>query len=71
MRPTPSRRATAIGALITAAALLSVGVQAGTASATADSANAPALPAALAGQAARTADPGALPRDLSPPSGPR
>ncbi|WP_328583581.1 M4 family metallopeptidase [Streptomyces sp. NBC_00370] len=66
MRPTPSRRATAIGALITAAALLSVGVQAGTASATADSANAPALPAALAGQAARTADPGALPRDLSP-----
>ncbi|MER8070138.1 M4 family metallopeptidase [Streptomyces sp. NPDC094034] len=58
MRPTLSRRATATGALIAAAALLTVGVQAGTASAQPDSA--PAAPAA--GQA----DPGALPRALSP-----
>ncbi|MCL7381982.1 M4 family metallopeptidase [Streptomyces sp. 35G-GA-8] len=58
MRPTLSRRATATGALIAAAALLTVGVQAGTASAQPDSA--PAAP--VAGKA----DPGALPRTLSP-----
>ncbi|WP_446038290.1 M4 family metallopeptidase [Streptomyces sp. SID1121] len=58
MRPTPSRRATATGALIAAAALLTVGVQAGTATAQPDSA--PKAP--VAGKA----DPGALPRDLSP-----
>ncbi|MFD8919255.1 M4 family metallopeptidase [Streptomyces sp. NPDC059569] len=58
MRPTLSRRATATGALLAAAALLTVGVQAGTASAQPDSA--PAAP--VAGKA----DPGALPRTLSP-----
>ncbi|MEV7871629.1 M4 family metallopeptidase [Streptomyces sp. NPDC088124] len=60
MRPThrPRRRATATGALIAAAALLTVGVQAGTAAAQPDSA--PAAP--VAGKA----DPGALPRTLSP-----
>ncbi|MFE3824293.1 M4 family metallopeptidase [Streptomyces sp. NPDC059092] len=60
MRPThrPRRRATATGALIAAAALLTVGVQAGTAAAQPDSA--PAAP--VAGKA----DPGALPRSLSP-----
>ncbi|WP_326610302.1 M4 family metallopeptidase [Streptomyces scopuliridis] len=58
MRPTLSRRATATGALIAAAALLTVGVQAGTATAQPDSA--PAAP--VAGKA----DPGALPRTLSP-----
>ncbi|WP_326810602.1 M4 family metallopeptidase [Streptomyces scopuliridis] len=58
MRPTLSRRATATGALIAAAALLTVGVQAGTATAQPDSA--PAAPAA------GKADPGALPRSLSP-----
>nr|WSZ98597.1 M4 family metallopeptidase [Streptomyces sp. NBC_00857] len=58
MRPTPSRRASAAGALIAAAALLTVGVQAGTATAQPDSA--PAAP--VAGKA----DPGALPRSLSP-----
>ncbi|MFE4539720.1 M4 family metallopeptidase [Streptomyces scopuliridis] len=58
MRPTLSRRATATGALIAAAALLTVGVQTGTASAQPDSA--PAAP--VAGKA----DPGALPRTLSP-----
>ncbi|MFF1417168.1 M4 family metallopeptidase [Streptomyces sp. NPDC058280] len=58
MRSTPSRRATATGALIAAAALLTVGVQAGTATAQPDTA--PAAP--VAGKA----DPGALPRDLSP-----
>ncbi|MFJ7997717.1 M4 family metallopeptidase [Streptomyces sp. NPDC096310] len=60
MRPThrPRRRATATGALIAAAALLTVGVQAGTAVAQPDSA--PAAP--VAGKA----DPGALPRSLSP-----
>ncbi|MFJ4923494.1 M4 family metallopeptidase [Streptomyces sp. NPDC088725] len=63
MRPTPSRRATATGALIAAAALLSVAVPA---SAAQTDAAAPALPAALASQAARTAHPGALPRALSP-----
>ncbi|MFJ5222204.1 M4 family metallopeptidase [Streptomyces sp. NPDC088400] len=58
MRPTPSRRASAAGALIAAAALLTVGVQAGTATAQPDSA--PTAP--VAGKA----DPGALPRSLSP-----
>ncbi|MFE4372808.1 M4 family metallopeptidase [Streptomyces sp. NPDC056835] len=58
MRPTLSRRATATGALIAAAALLTVGVQTGTAIAQPDSA--PAAP--VAGKA----DPGALPRTLSP-----
>ncbi|MEV6421381.1 M4 family metallopeptidase [Streptomyces sp. NPDC051662] len=58
MRPTLSRRATATGALIAAAALLTVGVQAGTAAAQPD--GAPAAP--VAGKA----DPGALPRTLSP-----
>jgi Zn-dependent metalloprotease len=58
VRPTSSRRATATGALLAAAALLSVGVQAGTATAQPDSA--PAAP--VAGKA----NPGALPRDLSP-----
>ncbi|MEV8395991.1 MULTISPECIES: M4 family metallopeptidase [unclassified Streptomyces] len=58
MRPTLSRRATATGALIAAAALLTVGVQAGTASAQPD--GAPAAP--VTGKA----DPGALPRTLSP-----
>lgn len=58
MRPTPSRRATATGALIAVTALLAVGVQAGSAAAAPDPA--PAAPAA--GQA----DPGALPKALSP-----
>ncbi|MFE3599205.1 M4 family metallopeptidase [Streptomyces sp. NPDC059096] len=60
MRPThrPRRRATATGALIAAAALLTVGVQAGTAVAQPD--GAPAAP--VAGKA----DPGGLPRSLSP-----
>ncbi|WP_199545834.1 M4 family metallopeptidase [Streptomyces sp. N35] len=58
MRPTSHttrRRATAVGALLSAAALLAVGLQAGTASA--DPTAAP-----VAGQA----DPGALPAKLSP-----
>ncbi|MFE7125470.1 M4 family metallopeptidase [Streptomyces sp. NPDC057617] len=58
MRSTPSRRATATGALIAAAALLSVGLQAGTATAQPESA--PAAP--VAGKA----DPGAQQRALSP-----
>ncbi|MFE4829713.1 M4 family metallopeptidase [Streptomyces sp. NPDC056672] len=58
MRSTPSRRATATGALIAAAALLTVGVQAGTASAQPESA--PAAP--VAGKA----NPGAQERTLSP-----
>lgn len=66
MRPTPSRRATATGALIAAAALLTVGVQASAATAQPDASSAPALPAALVAQAAHTANPGALPRALSP-----
>ncbi|MFF9345875.1 M4 family metallopeptidase [Streptomyces sp. NPDC014734] len=59
MRSTPSRRATATGALIAAAALLAVGVQAGTATATpgADT----AAQAATAG-----AQYGALAKQLSP-----
>ncbi|MDN3295973.1 M4 family metallopeptidase [Streptomyces ficellus] len=56
MRSTPSRRATATGALIAAAAMLAVGVQTGPATAAA----APKAPVA------DTADPGALPADLSP-----
>ncbi|MFD5098702.1 M4 family metallopeptidase [Streptomyces albidochromogenes] len=60
MRSTPRRRATAAGALLTAAALLTVGVQAGTA--TADDARTAAPKTAAAGKA----DPGALPAKLSP-----
>ncbi|MEV3927924.1 M4 family metallopeptidase [Streptomyces sp. NPDC049944] len=60
MRPTPSRRATATGALIAAAALLAVGMQGG--AATAASEGATAAPAA----AVKGADPGALPAKLSP-----
>ncbi|GGU44276.1 M4 family metallopeptidase [Streptomyces lavendofoliae] len=59
MRSTPSRRATATGALIAAAAMLTVGVQSGAATA----ADTPAAPKA---QAAGKADPGSLPADLSP-----
>ncbi|MFF8829987.1 M4 family metallopeptidase [Streptomyces sp. NPDC015131] len=60
MRSTPSRRATATGALIAAAAILAVGVQTG-------GATAAGLPgAAPAAQSAGKADPGALPADLSP-----
>ncbi|WP_149184078.1 M4 family metallopeptidase [Streptomyces sp. TRM49041] len=61
MRSTPSRRATATGALIAASAMLAVGVQTG--SATAADAWATAAPTS---QAAGQADPGALPADLSP-----
>ncbi|MFJ8644817.1 M4 family metallopeptidase [Streptomyces sp. NPDC093546] len=61
MRSTPSRRATATGALIAAAAMLAVGVQTGTAAA--DDEWGPVAPK---GQAAGKADPGALPADLSP-----
>ncbi|MFJ1544201.1 M4 family metallopeptidase [Streptomyces sp. NPDC088246] len=57
MRSTPSRRATATGALIAAAALLAVGVQTGTATATPGSATA----AATAG-----ANHGALAKKLTP-----
>ncbi|WP_069170618.1 M4 family metallopeptidase [Streptomyces griseus] len=60
MRSTPSRRATATGALIAAAALLAVGVQSGASAAPADATS--AAPAA----AAKGADPGALPAKLSP-----
>ncbi|WP_370414980.1 M4 family metallopeptidase [Streptomyces fradiae] len=59
MRSTPSRRATATGALIAAAAMIAVGVQTGTA--TADQ-----LGAAPQAQAAGKANPGKLPADLSP-----
>ncbi|MCX5340768.1 M4 family metallopeptidase [Streptomyces atratus] len=59
MRSTPSRRATATGALIAAAALLAVGVQTGTATATPGSATA-AVPAAAG------ADHGALAKQLTP-----
>ncbi|MCX4513401.1 M4 family metallopeptidase [Streptomyces sp. NBC_01619] len=61
MRPTPSRRASATGALLAAAALLAVGVQSGAASAAPD-----AAPAAPKQQAVSAADPGALPAQLSP-----
>ncbi|MFE9398802.1 M4 family metallopeptidase [Streptomyces flavidovirens] len=60
MRSTTGRRATATGALLTAAALLTVGVQAGTASA--DDPWTAAPKTAAAGKA----DPGALPAKLSP-----
>ncbi|MFE3327437.1 M4 family metallopeptidase [Streptomyces sp. NPDC059176] len=60
MRPTPSRRASATGALLAAAALLAVGIQSGTAAA------APESPAAPKQQAALAANPGALPAKLSP-----
>ncbi|MEU4267121.1 M4 family metallopeptidase [Streptomyces sp. NPDC026092] len=61
MRSTPSRRATATGALIAAAAMIAVGVQSGSATA-AD----PGLPVAPKAQAAGQANPGKLPADLSP-----
>ncbi|MEV0961330.1 MULTISPECIES: M4 family metallopeptidase [unclassified Streptomyces] len=59
MRPMPSRRASATGALLAVAALLAAGVQAGSAAA------APA-PIAPKQQTASGADPGALPVALSP-----
>ncbi|MBT2445476.1 M4 family metallopeptidase [Streptomyces sp. ISL-36] len=61
MRSTPSRRATATGALIAAAAMFAVTVQTGSATA-ADTpgSNAPKAQAGIA------ANPGALPADLSP-----
>ncbi|MFI0877530.1 M4 family metallopeptidase [Streptomyces parvus] len=62
MRPLPSRRATATGALIAAAALIAVAVPSGAATATSAPASAP-----LGGITAGTkADPGALPAKLSP-----
>ncbi|MCX5385784.1 M4 family metallopeptidase [Streptomyces sp. NBC_00083] len=61
MRSTHRRRATATGALIAAAAMLSVGFQAGTASAHPDDS---AATAALKAQAVR--NPGALPVSLTP-----
>ncbi|MCF3961947.1 M4 family metallopeptidase [Streptomyces fuscigenes] len=64
MRSTPKRRAVTTGAAVAAAALLAVGVQAGTASA--GNATAPgAAPAALTA-AGSDARPGALPRELTP-----
>ncbi|WNI29123.1 M4 family metallopeptidase [Streptomyces sp. ITFR-6] len=63
MRSTPSRRTTATGALIAAAALLAAGVQTGTATATpAGDTSAAAITAA----ASAGADHGALPKQLSP-----
>ncbi|MFF2571984.1 M4 family metallopeptidase [Streptomyces sp. NPDC058084] len=59
MRSTPSRRATATGALIAAAAMIAVGVQTGTAAAD-------QFGAAPQAQAASKANPGKLPADLSP-----
>ncbi|MFB7868160.1 M4 family metallopeptidase, partial [Streptomyces sp. NPDC056069] len=56
---TPSRRATATGALIAAAAMIAVGVQTGTAAAD-------QFGAAPQAQAASKANPGKLPADLSP-----
>jgi Zn-dependent metalloprotease len=62
VRSTPSRRATATGALIAAAALIAVAVPSGAATATPAPASAP-----LGGITAGTkADPGALPVKLSP-----
>ncbi|MEU1895526.1 M4 family metallopeptidase [Streptomyces pristinaespiralis] len=58
MRPTHRRRATATGALIATAALLAVGFQTGTSAA--------AQPAAPTAAKAAKADPGALPKSLSP-----
>ncbi|WLQ40572.1 M4 family metallopeptidase [Streptomyces laculatispora] len=63
MRSTPSRRATATGALIAAAALLAAGVQTGTATATPAGATSAA---AITAAASAGADHGALPRQLSP-----
>ncbi|GAA2945366.1 MULTISPECIES: M4 family metallopeptidase [Streptomycetaceae] len=60
MRSTPSRRATATGALIATAALLAVGVQTGATAAPADGTS--AAPAAVV----KGADPGSLPAKLSP-----
>ncbi|MFJ4964199.1 Transglutaminase-activating metalloprotease precursor [Streptomyces sp. ADI96-02] len=61
MRSTPSRRTTATGALIAAAALLAVGIQSGAATAV------PTATTAAGGVTAGTkADPGALPAKLSP-----
>ncbi|WNI22354.1 M4 family metallopeptidase [Streptomyces sp. ITFR-16] len=60
MRSTHSRRTTATGALITAAALLAVGVQTGTATAT------PGAGTAKAAAASSKENPGALPKQLSP-----
>ncbi|MFI0922435.1 M4 family metallopeptidase [Streptomyces sp. NPDC021012] len=60
MRSTPSRRATATGALIAAAAMLTLGVQAGPASAGTFGASAPAA------QSLGKVNPGKLPADLSP-----
>ncbi|WP_030855746.1 M4 family metallopeptidase, partial [Streptomyces griseus] len=59
MRTTPSRRATATGALIAAAAMIAVGVQTGAASAD-------TFAAAPQAQSAGKANPGKLPADLSP-----
>ncbi|MET7368598.1 M4 family metallopeptidase [Streptomyces sp. NPDC005566] len=59
MRSRSSRRATATGALIAAAALLTVGVQTGAATAAPDA-------AASSAAAAKGADPGSLPAKLSP-----
>ncbi|MFE5616500.1 M4 family metallopeptidase [Streptomyces sp. NPDC056470] len=61
MRSTPSRRATATGALIAAAAMIAVTVQTGSATA-ADTAG----PAASVAPKALAANPGKLPADLSP-----
>nr|WP_203719610.1 M4 family metallopeptidase [Streptomyces anulatus] len=62
VRSTPSRRATATGALIAAAALIAVAVPSGAATATSAPSSAP-----LGGITAGTkADPGALPAKLSP-----
>jgi Zn-dependent metalloprotease len=58
VRPTHRRRATATGALIATAALLAVGFQTGTSAA--------AQPAAPTAAKAAKADPGALPKSLSP-----
>ncbi|QNE74829.1 peptidase M4 [Streptomyces finlayi] len=59
MRSTHSRRATATGALIAAAAMLAVGIQTGTATAAPGS-------GPVAAPAAAKADPGSLPAQLSP-----
>ncbi|MGW8883535.1 M4 family metallopeptidase [Streptomyces sp. NPDC055749] len=59
MRSTHSRRATATGALIAAAAMIAVGIQTGTATATPGS-------GPIAAPAAAKADPGSLPAPLSP-----
>ncbi|MFE5912323.1 M4 family metallopeptidase [Streptomyces wedmorensis] len=61
MRSTPSRRATATGALIAAAAMIAVGVQTGSATA----ANTPWSIAPQA-QQGTSANPGKLPADLTP-----